>query len=261
MSSPQAASVAAPAPAPAAVVRAPVATVANLKAAGFVAGYDSDYERVAQDWAPIFGNTTPKEVMDTMFKDKLGDNFKVDIRSSGGVMKLNVNNASVSITRQLSRKSDGSVNVDHSYFKVASNSERGQGFGKKFLSNSMELYKKIGVSTIDVHANIDVGGYAWAKYGFVPNANSWSSMARDFSSKVQATPVDSEFTVGKKEAMLRQLKNPDPKTAWDFADNPTTKGGKAVAKAAMLGSNWYGVLDLKNPTTMERFNDYVTKAR
>ena len=134
----------------------------------------------------------------------------------------------------------------------------------------MNLYQKIGVTNVDVHANIDVGGYAWAKYGFVPNASSWSAMQMTMTNRVKATPTDAEFTAGKKESLIRMLKNPDPRTLHDFADSTIatanaamdSRGNKVpLAKSLMLGSDWYGKLDLRSPVTMERFNAYVGKAR
>jgi hypothetical protein len=35
-----------------------------------------------------------------------------------------------------------------------------------------------------VHANIDVGGYAWAKYGYVPTVESWRTLSNDINDKI-----------------------------------------------------------------------------
>ena len=40
-----------------------------------------------------------------------------------------------------------------------------------------------------------------------------------------------------------------------------TRNGKPYAKELMLGSDWNGTLDVKDPVTMERFNAYVSKRR
>jgi hypothetical protein len=54
-----------------------------------------------------------------------------------------------------------------SYF-VLNNSKTGGGVGKQVLKANVEMYQKLGLDSVEVHANIDVGGYAWAKYGYVP---------------------------------------------------------------------------------------------
>src|SRR5580704_1927260 len=55
----------------------------------------------------------------------------------------------------------------HGYLSVQPNA-RGTGAVPAMLSNQIDLYKKMGLSSVQLGANIDVGSYAWAKYGFVP---------------------------------------------------------------------------------------------
>jgi ribosomal protein S18 acetylase RimI-like enzyme len=63
-----------------------------------------------------------------------------------------------------------------SYFKLH-RGDTGKGVGKKLLAANVEMYKKMGVESVRVHANIDVGGYAWAKYGYVPTKADWPELA------------------------------------------------------------------------------------
>lgn len=56
--------------------------------------------------------------------------------------------------------------IHHDLFKIYDDETRGQGFGTEFIARSIELYVKNGVKTVSVQANIDVGGYAWARMGF-----------------------------------------------------------------------------------------------
>jgi hypothetical protein len=53
----------------------------------------------------------------------------------------------------------------------------GKDIGKKILAGNIATYKKLGIERVKVHANIDVGGYAWAKYGYVPSVSSWINLS------------------------------------------------------------------------------------
>lgn len=46
------------------------------------------------------------------------------------------------------------------------------GINKKIFKDSLELYKAEDIDKITLEANVDVGGYAWFRYGFVPTDNS-----------------------------------------------------------------------------------------
>jgi len=48
--------------------------------------------------------------------------------------------------------------------------------GKKLLAGNIETYQRLGIEKVSVTANIDVGGYAWAKYGYVPTQSAWNSL-------------------------------------------------------------------------------------
>jgi hypothetical protein len=52
------------------------------------------------------------------------------------------------------------------------------------LSGNVELYSKLGIPKLDVHANINVGGYSWAKYGYVPHQNSWNELSAVLEKKI-----------------------------------------------------------------------------
>ena len=69
------------------------------------------------------------------------------------------------------------------YFKLNSR-ETGHNVGKKLLAANVAYYKKLGLEKVEVHANIDVGGYAWAKYGYVPTESSWSDLQSSLTEKL-----------------------------------------------------------------------------
>jgi hypothetical protein len=78
--------------------------------------------------------------------------------------------------------------AESAYFKInktdaEGNKIQGHGIGKEVLARNVEFYQKIGLDQVDVHANIDVGGYAWAKYGYVPSQRSWDQLRDELREK------------------------------------------------------------------------------
>ena len=82
------------------------------------------------------------------------------------------------------RSIDLKNNSAYSAYFVLKKSERGAGVGKTLLKSNVEMYQKLGLDKVTVSANIDVGGYAWAKYGYVPTADSWSSLSSTIRDKL-----------------------------------------------------------------------------
>jgi hypothetical protein len=69
------------------------------------------------------------------------------------------------------------------YFSL-DRSVRKQDIGKNLMAGNVETYKDLGIEKVKVFANIDVGGYAWAKYGYVPEATAWASLSSRIESKL-----------------------------------------------------------------------------
>jgi hypothetical protein len=152
----------------------------------------------------------------------------------------------------------------HGYLSVQPNA-RGTGAVPAMLSNQVDLYKKMGLSSVQLGANIDVGSYAWAKYGFVPKTQGdWdylrgqTGVGRDWQQmKPQVDPDQAEH-------VDRILADPDPHAIWDLADVPykAPQGfgrddNTTIGKALLMNKSWGGKLDLNGADSMQRFNDYV----
>jgi len=69
------------------------------------------------------------------------------------------------------------------YFKL-NNRAQGKDTAKTMLAANVAMYQKLGLDVVKVHANIDVGGYAWAKYGYVPDTNSWRGLRSDIIANI-----------------------------------------------------------------------------
>ena len=69
------------------------------------------------------------------------------------------------------------------FFQLNKGAQHGD-IGKKVLAGNIETYEKLGIETVGVTANIDVGGYAWAKYGYVPTPSAWEALRSDLTRKI-----------------------------------------------------------------------------
>ena len=105
---------------------------------------------------------------------------------------------------------------------------KGGGIGKQVLKSQFDEYEKMGVTKVTVHANIDVGGYAWARFGFVPNQRLGRPAEKHEASG--STPTTSPPTGSatstrplkipqrQRKALTKMLNDPDPKGLWKIAD-------------------------------------------
>ena len=69
------------------------------------------------------------------------------------------------------------------YFKL-NNSATGHGIGKQVLAGNVAMYQKLGLEKVEVHADIDVGGHAWARYGYVPTRMAWSGLSDEIMNEI-----------------------------------------------------------------------------
>jgi hypothetical protein len=134
--------------------------------------------------------------------------------------------------------------VKHDYFELE-DAYQGKDIAKHIFAASIPEYQKLGMKKVKVGAGLSRGGYAWLKYGFVPDRNSMGYLMSNLRN-MATTPA--------RKAALRLVKESDPKTLWALADSK-------VGKEMLSGRGWNGVLDLENKDQMDRFNAYVGKAK
>ena len=76
----------------------------------------------------------------------------------------------------------------------------------------LDIHDHPGIRKIMVQANIDAGGYAWARHGFVPDSASWNGMRHSLLRK--AAPISDAQVRAEAE---RILPSPDPASIMDLA--------------------------------------------
>lgn len=153
--------------------------------------------------------------------------------------------------------------------------EQSQGFGRKFLSNSIELYEKIGIQEIRLHAGNEdkakVGGYVWAKAGFDCTPEQLAGFKQDIAKFLPGQLVSSvhkindlaELTVTKSEyaEIYQKAKfensRKEPLSVAKLDKEHLTKDGRVkIGKIFLLGKEWDGTLKL-GTDAWEKYKQYV----
>lgn len=171
-----------------------------------------------------------------------GHNVIVDYSGSDGTR----------ITREFKKGSNGKYFVYHSYFKAG---RRGQGSGKSLFRTSLGAYKALGITRVDVYANIDVGGYAWAKFGFKCDQSEWDNLRRLFLRRVDGLGLTGEANVRLKKI----LNDTDPKAMFLLSD--FKHGERNIGKEFLLGLSWHGSLHLDDEVMYRRCVGYISQGR
>jgi hypothetical protein len=153
--------------------------------------------------------------------------------------------------------------VEHTLFRIDSRIQD-SGAGKAFFRALNKQYRKADIESISVHANITVGGYAWASYGF----RSSKYTADEFVDKIRRnigntynikgnsiTITDSMYQEAKSsvESFYINRSNSEP-----FPLNLiSSMQNGMLGKAVMLGSNWWGRINLRDPEQRDHFENYI----
>jgi len=195
----------------------------------------------------------PHQVAANMVADS-DEKFRVIVRR-GGVHNQDaihirfVSEAGTTIERVFRRDAYGQLTVDHDYFELA---KQNVGGAKDILRSSFAEYERLGVVAVHMEANIDVGGYAWARYGFVP-INPGHILGKVANELEDSNPYKGSTADRLLKATNRELNKdrPDGHFLWKIADT------EAIGKQVLLGSSWSGKFDMKDTAAIARFNHYV----
>ena len=143
----------------------------------------------------------------------------------------------------------------HDTFELTDDAQ-GKGIAKKLMREAVDLYKQVGIVSVKLNANISLGSYAWARYGFVPRERVWFRLRDIIYAKFERwqreeSPISSDDAARLKKILL----SADPKAIWQLADFKV--GDRKVGKELLVGESWWGNLDLTDKESMDRFNSYV----
>jgi hypothetical protein len=146
---------------------------------------------------------------------------------------------------------DGIKNVHHDLF-IIPDSLQGKGLSKKTFQTLYKQYRKAGVNTIDVFANLDVGGYTWARYGFRADTNDVRDIIVGARDAGKITDIEYDNATSVLNDFISQNGRSSKFPMNQLAD-------KDYGKKLLLGQNWEGYLDLRDASQRERFEKYLTR--
>ena len=170
------------------------------------------------------------------------DNFLITARDS--------KNYSFSITRTFMGGGD-SIEVHHDYFSI-DKAFQSKGLSKDVFRVFYEQYKRIGVRYITVEANIDVGGYTWARYGFMAVDKNAALKAWEFSGHY-AHEVEKAKDFIEAYYKKNNLPSSSPFPMKLFTEGEWKEKGKRI----LCGTDWNGKIDLSDTAQRKTFENYL----
>ena len=124
-----------------------------------------------------YGESTMRDFDLLAFDDKMvsvGDEYEIHwkYKSVRGMRRAQLNydgftesGGHIELKRNFAPDGNGGVLVAHSIFDIPEELQ-GKGISKKIMRACFEEYEHMGVTRVNVCANLTVGGLTWAKYGF-----------------------------------------------------------------------------------------------
>lgn len=138
--------------------------------------------------------------------------------------------------------------VKHEYFRLPESS-RGKGIAKQIFRVCLQQYVNMNVKRILVHAALKDGGYAWARNYFTAiNQGEIKEILNDAQNKL---------TTFQYQAVERIYTNYYSKNPAGMAFPIVKWAELPFMKKIMRGSNWHGVMDLRNQEQFTNFISYV----
>lgn len=248
------------------------ADIAKLEEANIRAG-----SGVSDHFLEHYPGVKPSDVTRALASGGVSSSGSVRVLSSG---KLNVSLTVETVTNgpkyQISRDFDSvKKSVYHDFLVLPANAQ-GAGTVKQVFRESLPLYDKMGMKSIDVFANIDGGGYAWGRYGFDQNGSEFKRAAvkglNDLTNKLGNRKLSTEAwaehaavseilsgPLGKEPRLPRvftSLKTPNLDA--ELAGIPGAKAGSFL-KTILHKQSWHGALDLTDKEQRAHLNDYIKK--
>jgi hypothetical protein len=258
------------------------------------AGFEAVKSRVflndnaRETWMKNHPSVNIAEMVDTFIGTNPSNRGTVSVSASGKISFLATGVKHLGATYQIQRTFDpNKKDVHHDYLKLDPGSQGG-GVVKSIFAKAVPMYDRMGMKSISVQANIDVGGYAWARYGFEQdpakyNGKSFSgeidyrasNTAKDIkNNSANASPETRAEYKALKEVLAAHATNPKlPQIVTTMATpsldqaaynrleaaSPLRKLGVkgSFMRKALQGANWYGLINLDDKEQMTNVNAYL----
>lgn len=166
------------------------------------------------------------------------DDFSVYIDNEN--VRFFVSGKNFELQRTFKILDSGIIDVHHDLFEI-DEIYQGKGISKEIFKILYAQYKKIGVDQISVFANIDIGGYTWARYGFyAKNKLSALRAVRSDNAKkfIEQYYIDNSLSIDAPFPMRLITEHFD-------------------GKEELLDKNWNGILNLNDDKARGIFEKYI----
>lgn len=194
-------------------------------------------EQVTRSAADALG--IPLEEFASYFDSKSLEQNRIDtefemVRFSGGGVAVNatlkIGNSKVgSMWRTIDPKTG---EVGHESFKLDPDFQA-TGIGKELFRSHLGIYERIDAKSVELLANVTVGGYAWARYGF----DAKESVVDKYRAKL-AREAEMKGASEQEKLMIESIEH-----MWEIAAFRSSNQ-KVSGKSVLMGTSWPGTLDL-----------------
>lgn len=150
--------------------------------------------------------------------------------------------------RAVYRDDNGDLVAVHELLEIDDRNRGGGGLASAFNAHLTDWYREQGVSRIELTANIDVGGYAWASHGYdfadENSANGVMDRLRDTLGDADGPDADAARALLAR-AESAPFGSPDYPTPFEISQLGRPEGASGrdatwLGKQVMLGSSWEG---------------------
>ncbi|MBQ8969178.1 MAG: hypothetical protein IJ064_05555 [Bacteroidaceae bacterium] len=153
------------------------------------------------------------------------------------------NGNKVELVRNFAETPNG-VEVYHSKMRFPEELQ-GRGLSKEVFRSLFREYMDMGVSRINVTANIDVGGYCWAKYGFCAERTNAIDLISECLTKGKITQIEHDEALS---IINKYGKSSFPMNL--LAELP-------YAERMLKGECWEGYLDFSDRAQVKYMKSYI----
>lgn len=157
-------------------------------------------------------------------------------------LKFRLREDDVTLVRTFRRENNRLI-VEHDYFEL-DEKYKGGGHAIRMLQASLAAYDRLGVNEIHVHANLDMGGYVWARNGFRASDPATQRLVFKYSAQRQLRQglmTEARFT------MLMEVLNTSSDLELMYNIAVLKDDGVEFGKEFLLESDWWGLADLDDP--------------
>lgn len=150
--------------------------------------------------------------------------------------------------------------IEHMHFALPEELQ-GKGLADPVMDFSRKQAERFGIDIIKLYANLDVGGYAWLRKGFMPhNAMTWLSTF--LKKKIEAPTVKTGkgkgdlLSPGERKALAGKLLDLIKDMDDDGLQELFLSEQFREFKPLFLNSSWFGQADLTNPKVRKALFKY-----